>query len=163
MVYGLDKAGRLVQLLAKHGLSLALAESCTGGGIASLLADIPGASRVLSKKIIIYTPEAKRLLLGIAAEELPPGCVGEELTRAMAVRIMSLLGTNLALAITGALGPQSPADSIEVGEVYISIAGLGQQEVEKFIFAGDRQTIKRAAVAASIDNLLAYIARCYIA
>jgi PncC family amidohydrolase len=163
MVYGLDKAGRLVQLLAKHGLSLALAESCTGGGIASLLADIPGASRVLSGGVVVYTPEAKRLLLGIAAEELPPGCVGEELTRAMAVRIMSLLGTNLALAITGALGPQSPADSIEVGEVYISIAGLGQQEVEKFIFAGDRQTIKRAAVAASIDNLLAYIARCYIA
>lgn len=158
-----ERAEHLVQLLGKCRLSLALAESCTGGSIAGGITDIPGASQVLAGGVVVYTPEAKTIFLGIPAAELPTGCVGEELTKVMAARVMSLLGTDLALAITGALGPTSPAESIQVGEVYISIAGLGQQEAKKFIFAGDRQTIKRAAVAASIDNLLAYIARWYIA
>ncbi|MDD4657739.1 MAG: CinA family protein [Eubacteriales bacterium] len=158
-----ERAEKLVQLLASCHLSLALAESCTGGSIAGEITDIPGASQVLAGGAVVYTPEAKTIFLGIPAPELPAGCVGEELTRVMAARVMSLLGTDLALAVTGALGPTSPAESIQVGEVYISIAGLGKQEAKKFIFAGDRQTIKEAAVAASIDNLLAYIARWYIA
>ncbi len=159
----LERSEKLVQLLAEHRLSLALAESCTGGSIAGLITDIPGASQVFAGGVVAYTPEAKTSLLGLVAAELPPGCVGAELTKAMAVRVVSRLRTDLALAITGALGPTSPAESIQVGEVYISIVGLGQQEVKKFIFAGDRQTIKDAAVAASIDNLLAYIARWYVA
>lgn len=158
-----ERAEKLVQLLACNGLSLALAESCTGGSIAGRITDIPGASRVLAGGVVAYTPEAKTVLLGLSASELPRGCVGEELTKVMAARALSLLGTDLALAITGALGPDSPAESVQVGEVYISIAGLGRHEAEKFIFAGDRQTIKEAAVAASIDSLLAYIARWYIA
>ena len=159
----LERSEKLVQLLAEHRLSLALAESCTGGSIAGLITDIPGASQVFAGGVVAYTPEAKTSLLGLVAAELPPGCIGAELTKAMAVRVMSRLRTDLALAITGALGPTSPAESIQVGEVYISIVGLDQQEVKKFIFAGDRQTIKDAAVAASIDNLLAYIARWYVA
>ena len=79
----------------------------------------------------------------------------------MAAQAKSLLGP-IALAVTGALGA-SPAESIGVGQIFISITGLGQEEVRQINFAGDRQTIKEAAVNAGIDFLLAYIARWYIA
>lgn len=159
----LDKAADLVNSLIKFRLTLCTAESCTGGGIADIITDIPGASQAFVGSVVVYTPEAKGILLNLPAEEIPPGAVGEELTVAMAAKAKSLLGTDLALAVTGALGPTSPGKGIEIGQVFISIAGLGRQEVKQFIFAGDRQTIKGAAVNAGIDLLLAYIARWYIA
>lgn len=159
----MDKAALLVETLINYHLSLGTAESCTGGGIADRITDIPGASRVFVGGVVVYTPEAKTILLNLPASEIPLGAVGEELTASMASRVSSLLGTDLALGITGALGPTSPGEHIKVGQVYISIAGLGHQEVNQFIFSGDRQTIKEAAVGTSIDLLLAYIARWYIA
>lgn len=159
----LDKAAALVNELHKHKLSLCTAESCTGGGIADRITDVPGASQVFVGAVVAYTPEAKSILLNLPAEDIPPGAVGEKLTVAMAAQAKSLLGTDLALGVTGALGPASPAENIRVGQIFISIAGLGHQEVKQFNFAGDRQTIKEAAVNAGIDFLLAYIARWYIA
>lgn len=159
----LDKAAALVNELHKHKLSLCTAESCTGGGIADRITDVPGASRVFVGAVVAYTPEAKTILLNLPAVDIPLGAVGEELTVGMAAKAKSLLGTDLALGVTGALGPASPAENIRVGQIFISIAGLGHQEVKQFNFAGDRQTIKEAAVNAGIDFLLAYIARWYIA
>ena len=105
-----------------------------------------------------YTPEAKSILLNLPAEDIPPGAVGEKLTVAMAAQAKSLLGTDLALAVTGALGPASPPKTSGWPNFY-QHNRLGQEEVRQINFAGDRQTIKEAAVNAGIDFLLAYIAR----
>jgi len=144
-------------------MTLALAESCTGGGIADALTDIPGASRMLVGGVVAYTPSAKSQLLGLKARDLPAGSVGAALTENMAVNIRSILGASLGLGITGALGPISPSEHVHLGEVYISVAGLGRSMVSKFKFSGDRQTIKVAAIDAAINYLLTYIARWYIA
>lgn len=152
-----DRAGRLVELLAKRGLTLSLAESCTGGGIAGGITDIPGASAVLAGGVVAYTPEAKVALLGLSPADLPPGCVGAKLTAAMARQIQALLRTDLALAVTGALGPQSPSPQVQVGEVYFALVGLAQSQGLKFNFAGDRETIKEAAILAGLDCLLRFI------
>lgn len=151
----------LLQLMQKYNLTLALAESCTGGGIASRLTDFAGASRVLAGGVVVYTPLAKSRLLGLA--DLPPGCVAASLTQRMAAKIRSALGADLGLGITGALGPQSPAEHIQVGEIYIGVHGLGQNLVRKFKFSGDRQTIKGVAIEAAFNILMAYVARWYIA
>lgn len=153
----------LVHILTVKKLTLAVAESCTGGGICNALTDIPGASKVLSGGAVAYTPSAKSTLLGIDREELPPGCVDANLTLKMAENIKNLLGTDLALGITGALGPETPSDNICVGEVYLALAGLNHSVTAKFNFTGDRHTIKKAAIAAALNALLAYIARWYVA
>ena len=148
----------LLKLLTQNALTLALAESCTGGGIANAITDIPGASRVLVGGVVAYTAEAKRVLLGLDLFELPPGCVGSELTLKMAANIKGMLKADIGLGITGALGPESPWAGIQVGEVYISVVGLGQETVTEFNISGDRQTIKSTAINAGIDCLLQFIA-----
>lgn len=158
-----NPAQKLVSLLEEKKLTLATAESATSGAIASAIADIPGASRVMLGGVVAYTAQAKSQLLGIAPAELPPGCVGKELTIRMAGAVKDALQADLAIGLTGALGPTSPAPGIPIGTVYISIAGLGAWEVRKFIFAGDRETNKKAAVAAGLNFLLTFFARWYVA
>lgn len=148
----------IVEGLGARGLTLALAESCTGGGIAGAITAVPGASGVFKGGVVAYTPAAKMTLLGLTAAELPPGCVGEELTRKMAERIRELLQADLALAITGALGPASPHESIQVGRVHICLVKSGYEESRRFFFSGNRQTMKRAAVNDSLNCLLQFIA-----
>lgn len=152
-------AKRVVESLARRGLTLAVAESCTGGSIAAAITAVPGASRVLVGGVVAYSAQAKRLLLGLTDGDLPPGCVGSELTALMAVNIASQLATDLGLGITGALGPASPSKTVQVGEVYIAISGLGAQQVKRFIFTGDRQTNNSEAVAAALALLSQHIAR----
>ena len=157
---GVQDPGRfLALLLTDKKLTLALAESCTGGGIANALTNQPGASQYLQGGVVVYTPEAKTKLLGIPRDELPPGGVGPNLTLAMAASIGSVLKADLGLGITGALGPLSPAPDVSVGEVYIAVQGMGKSKVCKFNFCGDRQTIKTAAIDAAINFVLVCLAR----
>lgn len=156
-----NTADVLVKKYARKNFTLALAESCTGGGIASAITDISGASGVFSGGAVAYSPWAKSSILGI--NSLPPGCVDSILTAEMASMVKSILGTTIGLGITGALGPLSPAEHIGVGEVYIAVQGFGQQEVRQFNFDGDRHTIKRAAIDAALNFLLTFSARWYIA
>ena len=156
-------AQTLVSQLASKNLTLAVVESATGGGIASAITDIPGASRVLLGGVVAYTPQAKSQLLGLPAESLPPGCVSAALTQSMAEAIRCSLKADLAMAITGALGPDSPAPHIPVGTVYIAVTGLGKSVVREFNFVGDRQTNKKAAVIAGLNFLMCFVARWYVA
>lgn len=151
----------LAGVLKNYKLTFSLAESCSGGGIADRITDISGISAVFSGGVIVYTPRAKSRLLGI--KQLPPGCVDPTLTLDMARSVKCQLGTAMGLGITGALGPQSPTPSINVGEVYIAVAGLNREEVRQFNFCGDRQTIKKAAVDAALNFMLTFVARWYVA
>lgn len=154
---------KLVKLLASKNLTLAVAESATGGGIASAITDIPGASLVLLGGVVAYTPLAKSRLLGLPAASLPLGCVSAALTQRMAEAVRHSLRADLAIALTGALGPDSPAPNIPVGMVYIAVTGLDKNVVTEFIFTGDRQTNKSAAVVAGLNMLLTFVARWYVA
>lgn len=154
-----DKEGKIVVALAKRGFTLALAESCTGGAIADRITNIPGASKVLVGGSVVYTPEAKMILLGLDQKDIPPGSVSGELSKKMAMAIQSKLNTDFALAITGALGPETPDPTIAVGEVYIAVTDPGDIKLVEFKFTGDRQTIKEEAVCSALGILLETIAR----
>ncbi|MGI6364513.1 MAG: CinA family protein [Bacillota bacterium] len=158
-----NPAQKLVSLLGEKKLTLATAESATAGAIASAIADIPGASRVLLGGVVAYTARAKNELLGLVPADLSPGCVGKELSEKMAGAVKDALQADLAIGLTGALGPTSPAPEIPVGTVYIAVAGWGAWEARKFIFTGDRETNKKAAVAAGLNFLLTFFARWYVA
>lgn len=151
----------LAGVLKKYKLTFSLAESCSGGGIADRLTDIPGISAVFTGGVVVYTPRAKSRLLGL--RQLSPGCVNPTLTLDMARSVKCQLGAAMGLGITGALGPQSPAPHISVGEIYIAVAGLKKEEVRRFNFYGDRQTIKKAAVDAALNFMLTFVARWYVA
>lgn len=156
-------AARLVGLLQQKNLSLAVAESCSGGGISSAITDVPGASSVFWGGAVAYSAEAKVSLLGVDRTKLPSGCVGADLSSGMAELLRQRYKVDLGLAVTGALGPDTPAPQISVGEVYIAVAGRGHTAVRRFNFCGDRQTIKKAVIAAGINFLLTYCARWYVA
>lgn len=157
-----NPAQKAVSLLGLRGLTLATAESCTGGAIASSITDIPGASKVLVGGVVAYTPYTKSRLLGLNSN-LPQGCVEPGLTEEMAGAVRASLDADMAVAITGALGPTSPVRAVPVGTVYIAVCGFGKSVVRKFIFSGDRETIKKVAVEASLNFVLTFFARWYIA
>jgi|SRR5690554_1809078 len=153
-------SAKIIRQLSHHGLTLAVAESCTGGGIANTLTDVAGASEVFMGGVVVYTPQAKIKLLRLQDRDLPIGCIGAELSQKMAVAIRTQLKSHLGLGITGALGPTSPA-TVQIGDVYIAVAAPTKQVVQKFHFPGDRQKVKAEAIAAACRLLLSCIERWY--
>ncbi len=115
--------GVISERLVHAGLTLSLAESCTGGLVAKLLTALPGASRVLVGGVVAYANEAKTKLLGVPEELLREhGAVSEAVAKAMALGIRERTGTDLALAITGVAGPDGGTDDKPVGTVYFAVS-----------------------------------------
>lgn len=115
--------GQITKRLVDAGLTLSLAESCTGGLVAKLLTALPGASRVLVAGVVSYANEAKTELLGVPEALLREhGAVSEAVAGAMAEGIRTRTGTDLALAITGVAGPDGGSEQKPVGTVYFAVS-----------------------------------------
>jgi nicotinamide-nucleotide amidase len=111
------------QLLKAKGQTLAVAESCTGGGLGQILTDIPGSSDYFMGGIISYANRIKIDLLGVNADDLAAeGAVSETVAKQMAVGVKARLGTDWGVSITGVAGPGGGTESKPVGLVYIGIA-----------------------------------------
>ncbi|GAA5494395.1 nicotinamide-nucleotide amidohydrolase PncC [Rubritalea halochordaticola] len=120
----------VVQLLTDQGLKLALAESCTGGLVASRVTDVPGASVVLTHGFVTYANEAKRDVLGVPQGFLEDyGAVSEEVARAMAEGALNVSGADVAAAVTGIAGPGGGSEEKPVGTVWISVARKGSKTI----------------------------------
>ena len=146
--------GVVAELLQQHSLTLSLAESCTGGLVASLLTDIPGTSRFLERGAVTYANSAKQDWLGVPETDLEQhGAVSEEVARAMATGIRKAAGTDLALGITGIAGPDGGTPEKPVGTVFVALATAEQCLVEPLKLQGDRAHIRRAAAFRSLDLL----------
>ena len=137
-------------LLREQGLTLATAESCTGGLVAARLTAIPGASDVFLGSIVAYSDAVKAAQLGVPDEVLTTfGAVSAETAAAMAEGARSRLGTDVAVAVTGVAGPGGGTAEKPVGLVFIHAAGPQGERTLRLDFPGDRDTIRgRAAVAA---------------
>jgi len=126
VIYGYDDQEMetvTVRLLAKHNRTLALAESCTGGGIANLITQVPGASAVFLGGYVTYSNESKQINLGVRAETLEAhGAVSEAVAREMAEGARVRLGADYALAVTGIAGPDGGTKEKPVGTVYLALA-----------------------------------------
>ena len=116
-------AERIVEVARRQGLTLATAESVTGGLIAAALTDVPGASTIFAGGMVAYTAEAKRELLGVGAELIASrGVVSQEVARAMAEGARGTLGVDCAVATTGVAGPE-PHVGQAPGVVCVAAAG----------------------------------------
>jgi nicotinamide-nucleotide amidase len=135
------------RLLAR-GLTLAVAESCSGGRLAQRIVSVPGASRYFRGGIVAYANEAKVRLLGVPAALLERhGAVSEEVALAMARGAQERFGADCALSITGIAGPGGATPAKPVGLVVLAAATPGQAEVRSIHFPLDRDSI--AALAAN--------------
>lgn len=138
-------------LLREKGLSLSLAESCTGGLASSLITDIPGSSDYLKGSVIAYSNEVKRELLGVTPDILNKyGAVSKECAESMAIGAMRLFNTDASIAITGIAGPGGGTGRKPVGTVYIAIRVKNRTRVKKFLFKGTRRSIKKQSVEGAL-------------
>jgi PncC family amidohydrolase len=154
-------AEELIRAASERGLRLVLAESCTAGLAASLLAEVSGASRVLWGSYVTYTGKAKEGMLGLDPEILEKhGAVSRETALAMAEGALRGSGADIAASVTGLAGPDGDGSLKPVGTVFI--AGVrragGPAEVREYHFTGSRNGIRRAAAGELIALLLRMIA-----
>jgi nicotinamide-nucleotide amidase len=145
------------QLLTKTSETLSVAESCTGGGLGSMLTTIPGSSKYFLGGVISYDNAVKRSLLGVAASDLEQwGAVSKQVAMQMAVGVRSLLSTSWGLSITGIAGPEGGTDTKPVGLVYIGLAKPdGHVECFKYQLGAyrDRASIRHASACHALDQL----------
>ncbi len=153
-------AARAGELLRRRRLSLATAESCTGGLVGDLITSVPGSSDYYLGGVIAYAYEAKTALLGISQEFLlEHGAVSQETASAMAAGVRERLKADLAISLTGILGPGGGLPNKPVGLVYIALLGPGVDQCEQFIWNGNRSENKIASANAALAMLISYLER----
>lgn len=137
------------------GKTLATAESCTGGGIGAALTAISGSSAVYKGGVISYTNDIKEKLLGLDGNLLKEtGPVSAETAHAMATGVRKLLDADVAISVTGLAGPGGDDYGNPVGTVYIGYADDKCQIARGFLFAGDRESVRRQAAEAALKLIL---------
>ncbi|BCR06164.1 CinA-like protein [Desulfuromonas versatilis] len=152
-------AGNVARMLTNAGLSLAVAESCTGGLICSMLTDIPGASAFLERGAVTYANSAKQQWLQVPAQTLAEqGAVSEATALAMARGIRLAAGTDLGLAVTGIAGPEGGTAAKPVGTVFIALDAEDQPKVKGYRFAGGREKIRRLSAIMALEWLRRFAA-----
>jgi competence/damage-inducible protein CinA-like protein len=154
-VYSTD--GRLLEavvgdLLVERGLHIGVAESCTGGLIASRLTDIPGSSRYVDQSVVVYSNEAKTDLLGVSPDLLREhGAVSEPVAVAMAEGIKAKARAGIGVGVTGIAGPSGGSPEKPVGTVVVSVVTDADHRVRTFRFFGEREQVKFQAAQAALD------------
>ena len=143
------------RLLMKQGLTVAVAESCTGGLIGHRLTQVPGSSAYVDRGAICYSNRAKTDMLGVPAELMAKhGAVSKEVAAAMARGIRERAGVSVGLSVTGIAGPGGGTETKPVGLVYVGLDGGGDDAMTKeFRFHGDRSMIKQRSSQAALDLL----------
>lgn len=148
-MYGIgeaDLAARVVQACSRAELRISTAESCTGGGLAAMIAAVPGASRCLLGGVIAYDNRVKVGALEVPAAVLDnQGAVSEPVARAMATGGRRVLGSDLCVAITGIAGPTGGSAEKPVGTVHIAVCDGTETSHKQLKLRGDRGTVQRAA------------------
>jgi nicotinamide-nucleotide amidase len=141
-------------LLAARGQTVAVAESCTGGLVASRITNVPGSSRYFERGVVTYSNAAKIQLLGVPADMIAVrGAVSAEVARAMAEGIRRLAGTSYGIGITGIAGPEGGTPEKPVGLTYIGLAWEGGSHAREFRFLTDRAINKARASTMALDFL----------
>ncbi len=153
-----DLSAELGAQLNERHLTIALAESCTGGMLASVLTDIPGSSHYVMGGVVSYSNFAKMHVLGVRPETLDThGAVSPETALEMARGVRNLLQTDLAIAVTGIAGPGGGTPEKPVGLVYLHLVAGDVDWGEMHVWPHDRIGNKRASVAAGLRLALRYV------
>ncbi|HZP48929.1 MAG TPA: competence/damage-inducible protein A [Vicinamibacterales bacterium] len=157
IIYSID--GRPIEavvgdLLRERRLTIALAESCSGGLLASRLTDIPGSSDYLDRAVVCYSNAAKTDLLGVPDAMIAEhGAVSEPVARAMAEGVRVRAGAQVGIGITGIAGPGGGTESKPVGMVCVAVVVDDREWVRTFQFVGDRGLVKYQSATAALNML----------
>ncbi len=145
-------------MLLQRKLTLALAESCTGGLVGHRITDVPGSSEYLLGGIVAYSYDAKELLLGVKHNTLyDHGAVSAETAIEMARGVRRALGADIGISVTGIAGPGGGLPGKPVGLVYIGLSARDVERVEKFVWDKDRAGNKWASSEAALQMLQEYL------
>jgi nicotinamide-nucleotide amidase len=138
----------------ERGLTLATAESCTGGLVSARLTSVPGSSDVFLGGVVAYSNEAKLRELGVPPEVLERhGAVSAEAAEAMADGARAALGADVAVSVTGIAGPGGGTAEKPVGLVFVGVAGPEEAATRKMVFSGDREAVRARATAVALHAL----------
>jgi nicotinamide-nucleotide amidase len=141
-------------LLRDRNMTIAVAESCTGGLLASRLTDVPGSSAYLDRGVVCYSNRAKTELADVPEALLSDhGAVSEPVAQAMAAGIRSRAGTNVGIGITGIAGPGGATPAKPVGTVAVAVAIDGELRVRTFQFVGGREMVKFQAAQSALNMM----------
>ncbi len=154
-IYGEDKttlSDAVVQLMTQKGLTIATAESCTGGMVAARIVDSAGASAVLMNGIVSYSNESKMKNLGVKAETLEKyGAVSPQTCEEMCVGAARVSNTDIGVSTTGVAGPDGGTAEKPVGLVYVGVCIQGKVTVKKLQFKGERNKIRSRAATEALN------------
>jgi nicotinamide-nucleotide amidase len=148
-------AERLYTACVDRGLTVATAESCTGGLVAHAITEIAGSSAYFRGGFVTYGDDVKRDLLGVPPELLAShGAVSAQVARAMAEGVRARLRTTVAVSITGIAGPGGGSEEKPVGLTYVAVADQAGADIRRHLWSGDRSANKRDSAAAALELLL---------
>lgn len=140
------------ELLVSKKLTIATAESCTGGLLSGRLINYPGISSSFLEGVVTYSNEAKMKYLGVRKETLDRvGAVSEETAEEMALGIAKAAGTDIGISVTGIAGPGGGTEEKPVGLVYVGLCIRGTVKVKKLNLTGDRQSVRNKTVITALD------------
>jgi PncC family amidohydrolase len=145
---------RVHEIFKKGGLTLSVAESCTGGLISHYITDLPGASHFFEAGVVTYSTSAKKKILGIPVSTIESfGVVSESAAREMAEKVRSLTGTDCSLSTTGNLGPEV-LEGKGKGLIYIAVSRKGQVISRELRLTGNREENKELASLSALNFLI---------
>lgn len=148
------------KVLEQRSLTLAVAESCTGGRLGDAITDVPGSSAYFLGGVISYSNEAKFSLLGVDRSTLESmGAVSEEVALMMADGVRKRLGASIGVGITGIAGPTGATPAKPVGLVYIAVSSSERSLSARSVFAGSRSEVKAQAVLKALEMLSELLSR----
>jgi len=150
-----EEVGRI---LREKGLTLSLAESCTGGLITHRLTNIPGSSDYIERSVVVYSNRSKIEMLNVPERVIERyGAVSEEVAKAMAQGIRVMAGASLGLSITGIAGPTGGSTEKPVGTVFIALGSADDTVCNNFRFSGNREEIKYKSSEKALEILCQYL------
>ena len=148
----------MVALLRRHGLTIATAESCTGGLVAAALINVSGVSEVLKESYITYSDETKEKILHVSKATLDAyTAVSEQTAREMVQGVTQIAGCDVGISVTGIAGPEGGSEDCPVGLVYIGLKVSDAVRILRFQFSGNRMAVRTQAVTKALEELLALL------
>lgn len=149
-------AKKLGEVLLGQDLRCGVAESCTGGGLAAAITDVPGSSQWFDRGFITYSNESKQQMLGVTQKMIGLfGAVSEAVVRAMAEGVLRNSRADVSVAISGVAGPDGGSLDKPVGTVWIAWGSSAKPTLARcFHFSGDRFEIRQQAVLAGLEGLI---------
>lgn len=153
-------AERLQGIGLGRGLTVAVAESCTGGLVADAITDVAGSSAYFAGGVVSYGNAAKETLLDVPSDVLAAhGAVSAQVARAMAIGARQRFQADVAAAVTGIAGPGGGSEAKPVGLTYVAVADEAGVDVRRYLWSGDRAANKASSAAAVLELLAERLAQ----